>query len=76
VSGKPIPKPSFLDECTALGAVHGQKRWRSKDLTRLYTWDSLHGEIEVYNKRGKHLGVFDPQGNLIKGPVKGRTIYV
>lgn len=76
MSGIPIPNPSFLDECISLGAVHGQKRWRSTDRNRLYTWDSFHGEIEVFNKRGKHLGVLDPLGVIIKGPVKGRTIYV
>ena len=45
----PIPRPCFLDECVSLGAFNGQKRWRSEDGKRLYTWDSLHGEIEVYD---------------------------
>ena len=76
MSGIPIPKPCFLDDCIQLGAVHGIKRWRSQDSKRLYTWDSLHGEIEVFNKRGKHLGVLDPEGNHKKEAVKGRTIYV
>lgn len=73
----PIPSPSFLDGCESLGAFNGEKRWRSPDGSRLYTWDSLHGEIEVFNKRGRHLGVIDPvHGNLIKDPVKGRRIDV
>lgn len=76
MGGLPVPKPSYLDQCISVGVVHGKKRWKSKDLTRIYTWDSLHGEIEVYNKRGKHLGVLNPEGDMIKGPVKGRTIYV
>lgn len=76
MSGIPIPKPSFLDDCILLGAINGQKRWRSIDFKRLYTWDSLHGEIEVFNSRGKHLGVLNPLGIMIKKPVKGRTIYV
>lgn len=76
MGGIPIPKPSFLDECISVGAVNGQKRWKSQDLKRIYTWDSLHGEIEVFNKRGKHLGVLNPQGELIKDAVKGRTIDV
>jgi hypothetical protein len=43
----------------------------------LYTWDSLHGEIEVFNKRGKHLGAIDAiHGKLIKDPVRGRKIDV
>jgi len=42
----------------------------------LFTWDSLHGEIEVFNKRGKHLGAMDPFGKFIKSAVKGRKIDV
>ena len=76
MGGKPIPKPSFLDECDRIGVVNGKKRWRSKDFKRLYTWDSLHGEIEVYNKRGVHIGVLNPQGIFIKEAVKGRKIDV
>jgi len=76
LGGKPIPKPSYLDECEYLGAINKQKRWRSTDGKRLYTWDSLHGEIEVFNSRGKHLGVKDPDGLFIKEAVKGRKIDV
>lgn len=74
---KPRPSPCFLDQMEQLRAVDGQKRWRSPDARRLYTWDELHGEIEVYNKRGHHLGVLDPTtGRLIKLPIKGRRIDV
>jgi hypothetical protein len=76
VAGKPIPKPCFLDNCESLGAVNGTKRWRDKNGDRLYTWDSLHGEIEVFNKRGRHIGVMNPQGQFIKDAVKGRKIDV
>ena len=76
MGGKIIPKPSFLDQCIPAGMVNGQKRWKSKDLKRIYTWDSLHGEIEVFNKRGKHLGVLNPKGDLIKSAIKGRSIDV
>lgn len=76
MGGVPIPKPSFLDECEAIGAVNGQKRWRSKDHKRIYTWDSLHGEIEVFNKRGAHLGVLHPNGSVKGGAIKGRKIDV
>lgn len=76
MSGKPIPKPSFLDQCILLGAFDGQKRWRSIDLKRLYTWDSLHGEIEIFNSRGAHLGVLNPEGEFIKSAKKGRKINV
>jgi hypothetical protein len=40
-------------------------------------WDNLHGDVEVYNKSGKHQGSLDPfTRNLYKLPVKGRTINV
>ena len=76
MAGKPIPKPSFLDDCEPLGAFNGKKRWRSKDGKRLFEWDSFHGEIEVYNVRGYHLGVYNTEGNLIKPAKKGRKINV
>lgn len=72
-----IPDPSFLDQCDYLGAFGGERRWRSLDRKRLYTWDSLHGEIEVYNARGRHLGALDAvTGLLIKPARKGRRIDV
>jgi len=74
---KPLPKPSFLDGMDNLGFVHGDRRWRSKCGRRLYTWDEFHGEVEVFSKRGKHLGVIDvASGENIKDAVKGRTIDV
>lgn len=36
-----------------------RKRWKTKDGT-IFEWDSQHGAVEKYNKRGKHLGEFDP----------------
>ena len=59
------------------GAFRGKKRWRSPDGRRLYEWDDLHGEIEGYNTRGKHVGVFHAvTGALIKPAVRGRKIDV
>lgn len=73
---KPIPEGSILDGLESI-VRGGQKIWRSPDGQRLYTWDSLHGEVEIYNKRGQHLGVQDPcTGKLIKDAVKGRRIDV
>lgn len=73
----PIPKPSYLDQCVYLGARNGEKRWRSKDRTKLYTWDWTHGEIEVFNKRGRHLGSLDAiTGQFIKSAVAGRKVNV
>lgn len=73
----PKPSPCFLDECEPLGFVYGEKRWRNRGGTRLYTWDALHSEIEVFNARGRHVGVCDAvTGVTIKPPVKGRKIDV
>lgn len=49
----------------------------ARTVRRLDTWDALHGEIEVFNARGLHLGSIDPvNGSLIKEPVQGRRIDV
>ena len=75
VAGKPIPLDSFLfTTCQPLGAFKGRKRWRSADGGKYYEWDATHGEIEVYNRRGRHLGVLNAHGLLIKDAVPGRTI--
>jgi hypothetical protein len=72
-----MPTPGFLDECEALGFIHGARRWRSADGKRLYTWDDLHGEIEVFTRRGIHLGAANAvTGILFKAAVKGRKIDV
>lgn len=53
----------------------GDPRWRSVDKSRYYTWDSLHGEIEVFNKRGQHIAVLNADGTLSnKQPEQGRTM--
>jgi Cytotoxic len=72
----PIPHPSFLDEQESLGFVHGSRRWRSHDRSRLYEWDDRHQHIEVYDRRGYHLGVLNNEGILIGGAIKGRRIDV
>lgn len=44
---------------------------------RYYQWDNRHGEIEVYNHNGKHLGARDPlTGHWVKPKSPGRTIPV
>lgn len=69
--------PCCLDQCLYIGARNGEKRWMSKNRSKLYTWDWTHGEIEVFNRRGRHLGVLDAaNGVLIKPAVPGRKIDV
>ncbi|MBP6740188.1 MAG: hypothetical protein KA146_09355 [Leptospiraceae bacterium] len=77
MAGKPIPTPSFLDDKESYKVINGRKVWRCLKTDRLYTWDSLHGEIEVFNKKGNHLGAIDAvSGMHIKDAVKGRSINV
>lgn len=73
----PLPSPCYLDTCDYLGFVAGDRRWRSKDGAWLYTWDFLHGEIEVFNRRGRHMGVADALTGVVFAPgIAGRRIDV
>jgi len=36
-----------------------RKRWKDPQ-GNIYEWDSQHGRVEKYNKRGKHQGEYDP----------------
>jgi uncharacterized protein YukE len=64
---KPAPKdlPAFPDakrakpKTSVQGGGGLRKRWVGKDGS-IYEWDSQHGTVEKYNKRGKHVGEFDP----------------
>jgi hypothetical protein len=70
----PKPKPCFLDGMTKFRVIGNRQVYKSWD--KYYSWDELHGEIEVFNKRGKHIMVLDADGNYIKDAVNGRTINV
>ncbi|MNG99322.1 Cytotoxic [compost metagenome] len=75
MGGLPIPKPSILDLLKVVSIENGRKVFKDNYESIYYTWDSLHGELEVFNKNGRHLGAACPQtGVLIKPPVKGRRI--
>ncbi|MEY2934729.1 MAG: Colicin-E3, partial [Pseudomonadota bacterium] len=39
----------------------GLRRRRKDSDGGIYEWDSRHGTVERYNKRGKHIGEFDPK---------------
>lgn len=70
------PKPCFLDGMVRVARA-GPPRWASADRSRFYEWDGLHGEIEMYNRRGRHLGALHAvTGELIKPAVNGRSIDV
>jgi len=73
----PIPRPGFLDTCEFLGYIYGERRWRSQDGRYLFTWDALHGEVEVFDRRGRHAYVADAvTGVTTKPKRKGRRIRV
>ncbi|MBX9349475.1 VENN motif pre-toxin domain-containing protein [Chromobacterium vaccinii] len=49
-------------------------RWKDK-MGNIYEWDSYHGELEKYNKNGRHLGAFDYKtGKQVKPPEPGRKV--
>lgn len=77
VTKVPVPKSApFLATLERVPRT-GNPRWRNTAGDRVYEWDGLHGELEVYNRRGRHLGAVDPRtGVLIKLSVKGRKIDV
>ncbi|MEX3775908.1 S-type pyocin domain-containing protein [Pseudomonas sp. MYb118] len=51
-----------------------RKRWKTAD-GRILEWDYQHGAVEMYDKRGRHLGEFDPlTGNRTKPADSTRRI--
>lgn len=71
----PKPTPCFLDGMEKYKVISGRQTYRTKN--RYFQWDELHGEIEVYDKRGWHLGVLDAEsGTYIKDAERGRRISV
>jgi hypothetical protein len=74
---KPIPQGCFLGTLRRAASREGSQRWISAGGDRIYTWDALHGEVEGFNIRGRHIGAFDPcTGAMVKSAVKGRSIDV
>ena len=74
---KQIPKSGFLDTCEYLGYINGERRWRIRRTTLICTWDALHGEIEVFDRLGHHVGVLDAvDSKEIKPARKERRIRV
>lgn len=63
----------FIETLTPTKAKTQRKRWHGGK-GQIYEEDTQHGELEKYNRRGKHKGSVDPEtGEITKGPVKGRT---
>jgi len=71
------PEGSILEKYEFYRIIDGRKVWRSTNKKRYYSWDSQHGEIEVFNSCGLHLGVVDPiSGIQTKEAVAGRELNV
>ncbi|WP_374760452.1 colicin E3/pyocin S6 family cytotoxin [Nocardia cyriacigeorgica] len=51
---------------------------KSGSSKRYYEWDYTHNDIEVYDRKGYHLGTAHPDdcSNMIKPKVNGRKINV
>jgi len=70
----PRPSPCYLDNMEKHIVDGNTQIYKMND--KYYSWDKLHGEIEVFNKRGFHIMVLDSNGKQIKGAKKGRYINV
>lgn len=57
VSYIPRPSPSVFDKLEKWRVIDDRQVYRGNG--RLYTWDEFHGEVEVFTKRGRHLGCMD-----------------
>jgi hypothetical protein len=74
----PLPRPSFVDNMVQVRRTGQRHRWWDAERRQYLEYDPNHGgELEVYSKRGVHLGVKHAiTGELIKPPEKGRSIDV
>lgn len=72
---KPKPTPCYLDRFEKYKVIDNRQVYKGEQF--YYTWDELHGEIEVFNKRGLHYGTLDAvTGKRIKDGIKGRRLHV
>jgi hypothetical protein len=46
-------------------------RWKSAD-GRILEWDYQHGAVEMYDKRGRHLGEFDAETGIQNKPADSK----
>lgn len=76
MSGKDILQPSQSSIWQELEPYRGKTK-RNEKGDRYYEWDYTHGDIEMYNDRGEHLGSIDGiTGEQIKPAIKGRKIKI
>lgn len=77
MGGIPRPRPSIVDGFVKT-VVEGLRQYYFDPAERrYYSWDSLHGEFEVFDCQGRHLGSVCPKtGAAIKPAVRGRRVKV
>ena len=66
----------FLDILIQVKRKSRRRRWEDSRKRQVFEEDTLHGDLEKYNRRSRqHKGTVDPAtGEIIKDPVKGRTL--
>jgi len=71
------PLPSFVDNLEKVSRSGGRPRWRDAEGC-YYEYDGEHGgELEKYDKNGRHIGVAHiTTGAIIKPARRGRKIDV
>ncbi len=75
MSYKPKPENCFLNGMKKYNVIDNRQVYISGRL--LYCWDEFHGEIEVFDRRGHHLGVLDAvTGEWIRPLRKERHLNV
>lgn len=69
-----FPKAKRVKPKTPLQGGGGlRSRWEDEEC--IYEWDYRHGLVEKYDKRGNHLGEFEPiKGERIKPGVATRKL--
>jgi len=71
-----VPAPKGLKAFPAAERVRpktGRHRWFDFQAGYIYEWDYQHGRVERYDKRGWHLGEFDPDTGAMTKPAKSRA---
>jgi hypothetical protein len=72
---KGFPDAHWSRPKTGQGAGRRRKRWKDAKTGNLLEWDYQHGAIEMFDRRGNHLGEFDPDtGEQRKPPDPTRRI--
>lgn len=70
MGGKPRPDPSIVSGMKVAFVEGGSKYYFDAIELRYYSWDSLHGEFDVFDRRGFHLGSVCPDtGTALQGEI-------